>query len=59
MARKLTRTWLGKGLLISFALTTVVYLLRGFGLLSMMPGFILLALVGLTISFAFVLSLQR
>ena len=59
MLRKITRTWTGQGLLISTGITLLVYVLRGVGLLSMMPGFILLGLVAITLGLALLLSFQR
>ncbi|MEM9136192.1 MAG: hypothetical protein AAGB01_02415 [Cyanobacteria bacterium P01_F01_bin.42] len=56
---KLTQTSFGKAFLLSLSVTLAVYLLRGFGLLSMMPGYVLLLLVGLSLGLGMLLSLRR
>ncbi len=59
MFKRIIQTWVGKGLLISFGLTFLIYILRGVGILSMMPGYILLGLIAITLGFALLLSFQR
>ena len=59
MLRKVTHTSLGQGFLISLGITLFVYILRGLGILSGMPGFVLLALVIVTLVLLLWLSFQR
>ena len=56
---KLTQTPLGKVFLVSLFITLSVYVLRGFGLLSMMPGFVLLGLIILSFVLGLLLSFKR
>ena len=56
---KLTQTSYGRAFLISVGLTLVLYVLRGFGLLSMMPGYILLGFIGLSLILGVLLSYKR
>ncbi|MCM1983306.1 hypothetical protein [Lyngbya confervoides] len=59
MLRKITRGLLGRMFLGTVTLTLLLYILRGIGLLSMMPGFILLGFVGLSFVLGLVLSMRR
>jgi hypothetical protein len=56
---KLTQTLSGKAFLVTLGLTLVVYLLRGVGLLSIMPGYILLLLIVLCFIGGWVIALRR